>query len=84
MELRDKGPWLGRDATMSEEEGPQVSLPPRPTESDSEAGKTYWEAQGQPWRTEPEIDLERQKYLAERRSITPDSKQGIYPFKDVK
>lgn len=69
---------------MSEEEGTQVSLPPRPTESDSEAWKTYWEAQGQPWRTEPEIDLERQKYLAERRSITPDSKQGIYPFKDVK
>jgi hypothetical protein len=63
---------------MSEGKGRQVSLPPRPTESDPQAWKTYWEAQGQPWRTEPEIDLERQKYLAERRSITPDSKQGIY------
>lgn len=69
---------------MSEDEGTQVSLPPRPTESDPEAWKTYWEAQGQPWRTEPEIDLERQKYLAERRRITPDIKQGIYPFKNLK
>jgi len=69
---------------MSEGEGTQVSLPPRPTESDPEAWKTYWKAQGQPWRTEPEIDLERQKYLAKRRSTTPDIKQGIYPFKDVK
>src|SRR6266487_2366510 len=41
-------------------------------------------AQGQPWRTEPEIDEERQKYLAERRSIKPDIEQGIFPFKDIK
>ena len=30
-------------------------------------------------RTEPEIDTERKKYLAERRNITPDIKKGIYP-----
>ncbi len=37
-----------------------------------------------PWRTEPEIDLERQKFLAERLAIKPDIKNGIYPFKAVK
>src|SRR5947207_13296894 len=28
--------------------------------------------------------MDRQIYLALRREITPDIKQGIYPFKDVK
>ena len=48
------------------------------------AMKQYWKERGQPWRTEPEIDEERQKFLSERRSITPNSQQGIYPFKDIK
>ena len=69
---------------MSEEEGIQVPAPLRPTTSDPEAWKVYWKAQGQPWRTAPEIDAERQKYLAERRSIMPDIEKGIYPFKDIK
>src|SRR6266700_5416636 len=46
--------------------------------------KQYWKERGKPWRTEPEIDEERQKFLSERRSITPNSQQGIYPFKDIK
>src|SRR6266702_4748311 len=37
-----------------------------------------------PWRTEPEIDTERQKFLTERLAIIPDIQRGIYPFKDVK
>ncbi len=36
------------------------------------------------WRTEPEIDTERQKFLADCLAITPDIQRGIYPFKDVK
>src|SRR3989442_6004516 len=35
------------------------------------------------WRTEPEIDAERQKFLAERLTTTPDIQRGRYPFKDV-
>src|SRR5213080_1041176 len=69
---------------MSEEEGTQVLLPPRPTLSDPKAWKAYWMAQGLHWRTEPEIDVERQKYLTERRRIIPNLEQGIYPFKDIK
>ena len=56
----------------------------RPVTNDSDAWLLYWKSQGQTWRTEPEIDPERQKYLAERRSIKPDSEKGIYPFKGVK
>jgi hypothetical protein len=44
----------------------------------------YWTAQGLSWRTEPEIDAERQWYLAERRAVQPDIEKGIYPFRDEK
>lgn len=69
---------------MSEQGGRQAVVQQRPTTNDREAWKDYWKAQGQPWRTEPEIDIEHRKYLAERRNITPDWKQGIFPFKDIK
>ncbi len=36
-----------------------------------------------PWRTEPEMDGDRKRYLAERRAIQPDIEKGVYPFKDV-
>src|SRR5258708_9682259 len=62
----------------------QASPLQRPTIDDPDAWKTYWKGQGWPWRTEPEIDAQRQKYLAERRAIVPDIEKGIYPFKDVK
>src|SRR5260221_1877063 len=56
----------------------------RPTSDDDREGwKAYWTAQGMAWRTEPEIDEERQRFLAERRAITPDIKNGIYPFKSI-
>jgi hypothetical protein len=42
----------------------------------------HWKSQGMPWRTEPEIDAARRRYLAERRAVTADIQQGIYPFRD--
>jgi uncharacterized protein YjbI with pentapeptide repeats len=69
---------------MSEQNETQATILQRPTTDDEETWKAYWKAQGQPWRTEPEIDVERQKYLSERRSITPNTEQGIYPFKSIK
>jgi uncharacterized protein YjbI with pentapeptide repeats len=56
-------------------------MPLRPANDDREGWKKFWEAQGQSWRTEPDIDGERQKYLDERRriSIISDS----IPFKDI-
>lgn len=56
----------------------------RPTSEDDRDGwKAYWTAQGMAWRTEPEIDTERQQFLAARRALTLDLHQGIYPFRDV-
>lgn len=36
------------------------------------------------WRTEPEIDQERQRYLAERRAVKPDIEKGTHPFRDIR
>jgi Pentapeptide repeats (8 copies) len=69
---------------MIEQDGTKATALQRPVNDDKEAWKKYWQAQGQPWRTESEIDVERQKYLADRRYITPNIEQGIYPFKDIK
>ena len=69
---------------MSEQDSKQATALQRPVNDDKQAWKVYWEQQGQLWRIEPEIDIDRRKYLAERRNITPDIGQGIYPFKDIK
>jgi uncharacterized protein YjbI with pentapeptide repeats len=45
---------------------------------------TVWAEHGQPWRTEPEIDADRQAELAARRAITPNAGRGEYPFKGVR
>src|SRR5258706_9380189 len=60
------------------------TLPQRSANDDYEGWQAHWKAQGQPWRTEPEIDAERQEYLEEQRIIQPDFIQCIYPFKDIK
>ena len=44
---------------------------PNPSMDDSQAWLVYWEAQHQTWRTEPEIDEQRQTFLTERRAIDP-------------
>jgi uncharacterized protein YjbI with pentapeptide repeats len=44
------------------------------------AWRNYWRAQNQVWRTEPEIDAERQTLLVGRRAIKPDVSRGVYPF----
>ena len=69
--------------TSSPATPPQIPAA-RPAPDDREAWKAYWQAQGQPWRTEPEIDTKRQDELAQRRSIVPDIERGIYPFKAMK
>jgi hypothetical protein len=73
-----------REAALSEQDGKQATNIQRPLTNDPEAWKAYWKVQGQPWLTEPEIDAERQRYLAECRAIVPDIAQGIYPFRDIK
>jgi uncharacterized protein YjbI with pentapeptide repeats len=69
---------------MRKQDGIQTSPLKRPRNDSKEAWKAYWETQGQEWRTEPEIDKERQRYLAERRAIIPDIEKGVYPYKGIK
>lgn len=51
---------------------------------DHQTWQDFWTKQGQVWRTEPEIDTERQTELTARRNITPDVTQGVYPFAGMK
>jgi uncharacterized protein YjbI with pentapeptide repeats len=69
---------------MSDQDNGQVSTLQPPATNDPEAWRAYWKAQGWPWRTEPEISKEQQKYLTERRAVTPNIEKSIYPFKDIK
>lgn len=47
------------------------------------AWRKHWQAQGFPWRTEPEIGLKRQQELSSRRSLVSDRASGIYPFQGM-
>lgn len=55
-----------------------------PTIEDRNAWYAYWQAQGQPWRTEPLISLERQEELRIYQATAVDIKNGIFSFKGVK
>src|SRR5438874_1117492 len=68
---------------MSEQDNGQVFTLQRPTTNNRKDWQAYWRQQGQPWRTEPEINAKRQRELAQRRAITPDIEEGIYPFKGI-
>lgn len=69
---------------MSIQDNIQPSTMQHPVTNHRDEWKAYWIALGQSWRTEPEINIERQHYLTERCSIRPDIQQVIFPFKDVK
>src|SRR2546429_2016579 len=53
----------------------QQSLPKSPEE-----WRIHWQKRNQPWRTEPEIPLERQQELTRRRAVIPNIEKGLYPF----
>jgi uncharacterized protein YjbI with pentapeptide repeats len=54
----------------------------RPKTNDQRAWHAYWQAQNQPWRTEPEIDDERRQYLDERLAHK-EREWEHFPFKEV-
>jgi hypothetical protein len=68
---------------MTEQDGRQAVVQQRPT-NDQESWKAYWQAQGQPWRTEPEIDTERQHELKKQLASIPDVREEeILYFEDI-
>lgn len=86
MSEQDGTPTATKRLRSSQTSEQKISQPPasqRPTNDDKEAWRAYWRTLGQPWRTEPEIDLDRQKFLTARRGIIPSIEQGIYPFKGI-
>ena len=62
---------------------PSLSTLPFNT-NESETWKAYWKEQGQPWRTEPAIDEERQQQLLSNYQGGVDIERGMYPFKGVR
>ena len=69
---------------MSEQDGTQALSRHHPPRDDKEAWKAYWKEQGQPWRTEPEVDRERQHQLMVSQTTIPDIEKGSYPFKGIR
>src|SRR5437660_1404735 len=61
-----------------------LPVPIRPLANDRDAWHLYWVKRGQPWRWEPEISAQRKQELSTQRTIVPDIKKGVYPFRDVK
>ncbi|SRR6266849_5623058 len=59
-----------KTSTANQQNGKQAPAAQRPANDDIEAWKAYWKAQGQPWRTEPEIDTERLRAAAYYSSTT--------------
>ncbi len=56
---------------------------PTTAEVSDETWPNHWKAQGMPWRTEPEIPADRQRYLTERRQVAANIQEAIYPFKGI-
>jgi uncharacterized protein YjbI with pentapeptide repeats len=53
-------------------------------EDEASGLSAFWAERSQPWRTEPEIAVDRQAMLAARRAITPDVGRGDFPFKGMR
>lgn len=62
----------------------QSFAPSPPSSEDRSAWAMYWQILDQPWRTEPEIEGERQVFLAKCLEVIPDVKRGTYPFSGLK
>lgn len=55
----------------------------RPDSDDRAGWIAYWQLIGQPWRTEPEIGVERQRLLLERSKRAPDLERGVFPLANI-
>lgn len=73
---------------MSDQDGRQVrqvKLDYRPANDDRKGWLSYWRLREQPWRKEPEIDAERQKYLMSmsRHHRVIEKEKSFSPLKGV-
>ena len=61
-----------------------VHIQPQPSPTSLEDWHQYWQARGFTWRTEPEIDANRQEELHKHCTLAPDIEKGMYPLKGMK
>ena len=62
----------------------RLPQPQIPAIDDHDAWRIYWQTQNQSWRTEPEINTERQEELKSYLRFSPDIKGYAYPFEGKK
>ena len=60
-----------------------IRLQPQQLPTSPLAWRQYWQAEGFPWRTEPEIGVKRQEELSSRRVLVPDIERGLYLLKGM-
>jgi uncharacterized protein YjbI with pentapeptide repeats len=67
---------------------PPAARPARDDEQPISGGDTawsdYWAARGTPWRTEPEVDAQRQRFLADCRTRRPSWQLDGFPFGGIR
>jgi hypothetical protein len=57
------------------------ATPARPASDNADAWKAYWQAQGMPWRTEPEISTEARRILPRDAPSSQMSNKEYIPSK---
>ena len=62
----------------------RLPKPQRPAIDDYDAWRIYWQTQNQPWRTEPEINIEHQEELKNYLRFSSEIKGYAYPFEGKK
>jgi hypothetical protein len=55
---------------MSEQNGTQMTTRKRPANNNKDTWAAYWDSQGQPWRTEPEIDEAQYRAFCKTRYLS--------------
>src|SRR6266567_7072778 len=81
---RDSGLSVAKEADVKREGDNLQGSSPEDVFATTALKSAEGQAQQQPWRTEPEIDVARQEQLIRCLATTPDTKRGIYPFKGMR
>src|SRR6266700_928365 len=81
---RDSGLSVAKEADVKREGDNLQGSSPEDVFATTALKSAEGQAQQQPWRTEPEIDVARQEQLIRCLATTPDPNRGIYPFKGMR
>src|SRR5947208_16946352 len=71
------------DQSLHVQESPVLPWQQGSIANDCDLWRDYWRTKNQPWRTEQEIDVQRQTILNQYHTTIADSERGCYPFKNI-